>query len=149
MAPLKLVDVGEGRLLHADEREAFERFKRPKAPAYSLVGSIDGIVLLRRDLPSLLDDGVSVPSVRGVADLPDHAIVDRGQVIGLWEYDPAAQEIVWMTFGKPDKALRAEVARTGEFVRDQLGDARSMSLDSPKSRQGRIQAIRRKVGGQS
>lgn len=43
---------------------------------------------------------------------------------------------------KPNAALRRAVARTEVFVRDELGDARSMSLDSPKSRQGRIEALR-------
>jgi hypothetical protein len=33
-------------------------------------------------------------------------------------------------------------AETESFVRDQLGDARSFSLDSPKSRRPRIEAIR-------
>jgi hypothetical protein len=29
------------------------------------------------------------------------------------------------------------------FIRDELGDARSMSLDSPKAREQRIQALRK------
>ena len=41
-----------------------------------------------------------------------------------------------------DKALDAAILRTEAFVRDQLGDARSFSLDSPKSRAPRVQAIR-------
>jgi hypothetical protein len=35
------------------------------------------------------------------------------------------------------------VKNTEAFVRDQLGDARSFSLDSPKSRQPRIAEIHR------
>jgi hypothetical protein len=42
-----------------------------------------------------------------------------------------------------DKAVAAAVARTGAYVRDQLGDARSFSLDSPKSRAPRIAALRK------
>jgi len=34
------------------------------------------------------------------------------------------------------------VQRTERFVRDQLGDARSFSLDSPESRAPRIAALR-------
>ena len=76
-------------------------------------------------------------------DLPSHAILDRGQIIGLWEFDVDAGSIVWATFGrKKDKALEAAVEETQTFVRDQLGDARSFSLDSPKSRAPRIASLR-------
>jgi hypothetical protein len=80
--------------------------------------------------------------VSGIADLPDHAIVDRGRLVGLWQYDVAGGEVVWWTFRPADEALREVVARTGEYLRDQLGDARSFSLDSPKSRAPRIAALR-------
>ena len=82
--------------------------------------------------------------VGGISDLPSHAILDRGRVIGLWEYDADASRIVWGTFGaKKTKQLVAVVEETEAFVRDQLGDARSFSLDSPTSRVKRLEALRR------
>jgi hypothetical protein len=78
----------------------------------------------------------------GLNDLPSHAILDRGRIVGLWEYDPEAGGIVWASFGIDDAALREAVARTEAFVRDDLGDARSFSLDSPASRAPRIAALR-------
>ena len=42
-----------------------------------------------------------------------------------------------------DKALDAAVKKTEAYVRDQLGDARSFSLDSPKSRAPKIEALRK------
>jgi hypothetical protein len=58
--------------------------------------------------------------------------------------DPiTASSIVWATFRRrKDKALTAAVEETEAFVRDQLGDARSFSLDSPKSRVARLDALR-------
>jgi hypothetical protein len=53
---------------------------------------------------------------------------------------------VWATFGKPDKALAAEVARTEALARDDLGDARSFSLDSPKGRRPRLDFLQRGFG---
>jgi hypothetical protein len=51
--------------------------------------------------------------------------------------------VAWLLDGsRPDKALRAEIERTTAYVRDQLGDARSFSLDSPKSRAPRLAALR-------
>jgi hypothetical protein len=41
-----------------------------------------------------------------------------------------------------DPALEEALARTGSFVREELGDARGFSLDSPKSRAPRITAMR-------
>jgi hypothetical protein len=78
----------------------------------------------------------------GLSDLPDHAILDRGRLIGLWEFDPGSDSIVWATFTPGDKALEAEVKRTETYVREQLGDARSFSLDTPQSRLPRIAALR-------
>ena len=82
----------------------------------------------------------------GLADLPCHAIFDRGRLIGLWEYDPPSESIAWLSFIQRNSDLDAAVKLTEEYVRIQLGDARSFSLDSPKSRQPRIQALRRAAG---
>lgn len=78
-----------------------------------------------------------------LSDLYSNAILDRGAIIGLWEYDPEGSKLVCCTFTRPDKSLREQIAVTEEFVRNQLGDARSFSLDSPKSRIPRIQALRK------
>jgi hypothetical protein len=89
----------------------------------------------------VIADKVAVP-VGGLSDLPSHAILDRGRLVGLWEFDPEAGAIVWASFGAKDKALDAAVRDTEAFVRDELGDARSFSLDSPKSRASRLNSLR-------
>ena len=71
-----------------------------------------------------------------------HAIVDRGRIVGLWEFDPATGTIAWHAFVESTAALRAEIDRMERFVRDELGDARAFSLDSPDSRRPRIAALR-------
>jgi hypothetical protein len=152
--PLKLVapDADSGRLMHKGDLEALRAFKRPKDPQYALVSGLDALVLLRRDVQGLLDDKDKTRTVvedktrvaaGSITDLPSHGIVDRGRLVGLWEYDPDADAIVWASFGVKDKALKDAVARTEAFVRDDLGDARSFSLDSPKSRSARIEGLKR------
>jgi hypothetical protein len=156
VAPLGLVpleaDDELGRLMHADDVEELRRFARPKQPRYALVAAIDALILHRRDLRGLLDAGDSRRTaveekarvaVGGLTDLPSHGIFDRGRLVGLWEYDPDAARIVWATFGVKDRALTAAVERTEAFVRDELGDARGFSLDSPKSRVPRIEGLRK------
>src|SRR5262249_16458120 len=83
----------------------------------------------------------------GLLDLPSHAIFDRGRLVGLWEYDTASESLAWMSFIPKNNDLRQAVQRTEEYVRTQLGDARSFSLDSPKSRIPRIEALRKAAAG--
>jgi hypothetical protein len=61
--------------------------------------------------------------------------------LDFWEYDPARSSIARVMFHAPDKAVRECISRTEVYIRDQLGDARSFSLDSPKSRALRMEAI--------
>ena len=155
--PLKLEPLGsdDDRMLLPDDRAKLEAFKTPKEPHYVLVAGLDSIALLRRDIKGLLDPKDLDRSVfvdkdnkplGELADLPSHAILDRGRVVGLWEYDTTTNSIAWMAFVKKDKALHDAVARTEEYVREQLGDARSFSLDSPKSRAPRVAALRQAAG---
>ena len=107
--------------------------------------------LLRRDVPVSrpADAKRKVVGEKGpqaavnFMDLPNHGILDRGRLIGLWEYDTDSSSIAWTSFVPKSKALTAAVARTEDYVRSQLSDARSFSLDSPKSRVARIAALRK------
>ena len=146
-------EAGSDRLLLPDDADAFRMFEAPSKPQYALVSSLDPITANRREMQSMIDgkdrdrmvmvDAASKP-LGGLADLPSHAILDRGRIIGLWEFDVEAGEIVWATFGgRKDAGLQAAVEATQTFVREELGDARAFSLDSPKSRAGRIESLRR------
>jgi len=142
------------RLVLPEHLAELETFAAPAKPRFALVANLDGILLLRRDVKSLLvpedwtrqaagDQGPV--EVGAIADLPNHAILDRGRLIGLWEHDPEAGEIAWTCFHRVDAenpALRAAVAATAEYVRGDLGDMRAFSLDSPKSRQPRLARLR-------
>jgi hypothetical protein len=151
--PLDLVSLGPGdrRLILPWQRDEIDAFAVPPEPCYALVGSIDGMLLLRRDVQSLLDPAdrskpvagdKGIFDASGMIDLPSHAILDRGRLVGFWEYDPEAQEIVWTTFIPPTTALRDAIGATEAFIRSDLGDVRAFSLDSPKSRLPRLQTLR-------
>lgn len=144
---LATVDTAAGpRLLLRCDTDAFEHFEAPAKPHYSLVGSLDSHMALRRNLPSLVaaEDAGRVCGRQGMLDdLSDHGIFDRGRLVGLWQFEPQSASIVWTAFAKPDAELREAVRATEAFVRDELGDARRGSLDSPASRAPRIEAIRK------
>jgi hypothetical protein len=157
LAPLGLVPLEDGsdRLLFPQDLDALHSFKVPKDPVYRLTSGLDSLVLLRRDHRSLAEapDLDSLPALTkggeaggALADLPCHAIFDRGRLIGLWEYDQPSESIVWLSFIQRNSDLDASVKIMEQYVRTQLGDARSFSLDSPKSRQPRIEALRRAAG---
>ncbi|MDF2773323.1 MAG: hypothetical protein K0S86_2818 [Geminicoccaceae bacterium] len=152
--PLGLVpaEPGSDRFLLPGDVSAYAAFEPPGSPQYALVSSLDPITANRRELVTLLDptdreqpvvvDATTKP-IGTLVDLPSHAILDRGRLIGLWEFDVDTESIVWATFdGKRDKALASVVEETETWVREELGDARSFSLDSPKSRASRIAALR-------
>ncbi len=139
-APLQLMPLGE-RLILPDELDSFRAFQAPKEPCYSLVSSMDGITALRRNVESLADENV-VAQIGHVTEISHHGIFDRGTLVGLWDYDTEAEEIVWKAFVPKNDHLQKAVNRTEDFVRQQLGDARSFSLDSPKGRVSRLAALR-------
>jgi hypothetical protein len=155
---LKLVPIEKGseRLILAEDVDGFHSFKAAKEPTFALVSPLDSMVLLRRSLVELLSPEAANKKVygekgycdlSGLADLPSNAILKNGEVVGLWEYDPVANSIAWMPFGRPYATMKKMVARTEEFVREQLGDARTFSLDSPKSRAPKIEALRKAAAG--
>jgi hypothetical protein len=147
MDPLELeaVERGSDYLVGREVRAEYLSFEAPKRPKYVLVSSLDGICPLRPDVDGILapeDQKHALICENGLTDLADHAIFDRGRLIGLWEYDVDTATIAWMSFIRRDRALESAVDRTEAFIRDDLGDARSFSLDSPKSRAPRIAALR-------
>ena len=145
-------EPGSDRLLLPDDSAAYRAFEPPTAPQHALVSSLDPITANRRELQSMLDPidrersvlvDTTTKALGTLVDLPSHAILDRGRLIGLWEFDVDSGAIVWATFdGKRNKTLASAVEETETWVREELGDARSFSLDSPKSRAGRIAALR-------
>ncbi|HEY4330826.1 MAG TPA: crosslink repair DNA glycosylase YcaQ family protein, partial [Phycisphaerae bacterium] len=152
---LGLMVMQDDLLLLPEQEQEFAAFKAPKEPINSLVSSLDGITLLRRNLTSLVDDAdVKDPLWKSLGaqgawgslrDLPSHAVVDRGRIVGMWEFDPQEKRIVWGSFVKPTPALRDAVEKMEAFVREDLGDARSFSLDSAKSRVPRIVGLRKRM----
>jgi hypothetical protein len=150
--PLKLVPADEGSalLMLPEDRDRFEAFRAPKEAHYELVSSLDGVTLLKRNTRELMDPEDAGNALfgekayaGGLADLPSHGIFDRGRLVGLWEYDTATESIAWTSFVPKNRDLQKAVAEMEEYVRTGLGDARSFSLDSPKSRVPRVEALRK------
>ena len=154
IAPLGLVPIslGDSRLMFADDLDALRSIRIPKDPDYKLVSGLDSILSLRREVAGLVDAGDASRIVLGdrektglgtLNDLSDHAIFDRGRLVGLWLFDPASHRIISISWIKPNNLLKAAIAKTEQFIQSELGDARLFSLDSPKSRAPRIDFFRK------
>ncbi len=152
---LGAVPIAEGdpRVMLPADLDALRSHEPSGEPAFALVGSIDAMTAHRRDAKALLDEADRAHPLltegAAFADLTSHAILDRGRLVGLWEFDPAESVIVAATFDRKllrHPQLREAIAHTERFVRDELGDARAFSLDSPKSRAPRLAALRAAAG---
>ena len=152
VAELSLVPMAEddGRLSFAADRNEILDTEIPKTPSYSFVGLLDNIQHPRRETMSLLTDedaGIDVPDEKGtrpggaLSDLTYHPIIDRGRLIGLWDYDGLKNVLVYRTFGKAPASLVKSAEAIEKFMQEELGDVRTMSLDSPESRVERIEAL--------
>jgi hypothetical protein len=130
IGPLNLVPLQADLLIHEQECAEFESFQPPKNPHYVLTGVLDNITHLRRT-----EDAERY-----------HLILDRGSVIGHWHFDPETSTIAWNSSIKKNRALEEAVARTEAFICEDLGDARTFSLDSPKSRVPALTALRKAAG---
>jgi len=136
-------------LMRPDDVDAFEAVERTEGRVV-LLSSIDTWIHARRDLPSLLDPadaertlpyGSQLTGANTLKDIDSHPIVMDGVVVGMWEFDHEAQSIAAWTW-RPCTAVTRAVEETERWIAEELGDFRSFSLDSPKSRVPRIELLR-------
>ncbi len=152
VAELGLVPLaaGDERLVFPDDRDAIAAARAPSRPELAFLGNLDNLLHLRRDAGRLADDADATrevwsekgaQKVSTVLDLEHHAIVDRGRLAGVWEYDFESHELVWATFGKVP-GISKVADEVSKVIAGDLGDVRSFSLDSPDTRGPRLKAIR-------
>ncbi len=136
----------DGLWMLPDDLEAAAAFTAPAEEQIQLLAGSDALFLLRRnasDHVSEEDRGLAVSDAKFAltADLPDHPIVDRGRIIGVWQYDPGQGRLAHWTFNAPTKAVKERIQEVETWIREDLGDFRAFSLDSPASRQKRIDVL--------
>ncbi|MET1063785.1 MAG: crosslink repair DNA glycosylase YcaQ family protein [Arthrobacter sp.] len=137
--------AGETLWMLPDDVEQLAAFNEPADEQIQLLAGTDSLALLRRNAAELLAEEdrhtQAVGSLALQADLPDHPIFDRGRIIGLWQYDPGQERIVPWLFHAPTAAMTQRITEVEEWIREDLGDFRAFSLDSPASRQKRIDGL--------
>ena len=136
---------GDALWMLPDDVGLLAGFAEPAEEQIQLLAGTDSLFLLRRNAADLLAeedrDKPALGSLALQADLPDHPILDRGRIIGLWQYEPAKERIVPWLFHGATPAVTQRIAEVEAWIREDLGDFRAFSLDSPATRQKRIDAL--------
>lgn len=136
MAGLELVELEEGLWCLPHLEDEARSFSASNAET-RFVGSMDNITHLRRNVSDLLEQKVEALGDKMVFDSPHHMVVHGGELVGLWDFDAEAQEVVVKDWsGKPDPSA------VQEFIKDQLGDAPLHALDKAAKRGKRLDALR-------
>lgn len=142
--------VGDVLWMLPDDVEQLAVFEEPADEQIQLLAGTDSLLLLRRNAAELLpEEGANGNETGGQlgsmltlqAELPDHVVLDRGRIIGLWQYDPRRERIVPGLFSRPTPAVSRRIAEVETWIREDLGDFRASGLDSPAIRQERIDAL--------
>jgi len=74
-------------------------------------------------------------------------IVAGGRLVGFWEFDPDAEEVVTGCFDEissgSHERIAEEAAKLGRFLTEEVGHGRSFSLDTEESLRKRVAEIQR------
>ncbi|NUP08501.1 MAG: hypothetical protein HOW73_20825 [Polyangiaceae bacterium] len=94
--------------------------------------------------------GLSRPTTLGLAKhLSTRTILVGDKIAGFWELDPDAQEIVTWMFDPNDRALtdhvESEATTLARFLFEEIGHARSFSLDTDDAVRERATSLRQRV----
>lgn len=131
--------------------EQFEKFTRPDEPKISFVGSLDNISHLRGKFQAILnpeDAEHPVFTHSGlkpsgfVGEILSNAVIDRGTLIGLWDFDPVEGKLLYRTFQTTTPEVNEAAAKLEQIILADYGDIRTFSLDSPTSRKERLASLR-------
>jgi hypothetical protein len=78
------------------------------------------------------------------------AVLDGDRLVGLWEYDPDAGAVVFHTFDalppKRRRAVQSLAEDVATFLREDVGHARSFTLDSMDTVRERAASIQAMAG---
>ncbi len=156
LVPVAVEDCAEPSYVPEDVLPPL-REKVPPATSVSLLPAHD-LYVSSHGGPARLTDpehhGIQVPSwgaskggpLGDAAHMFVRPVLDGEKVVGLWEFDPKADDVVFRTFAplapRRRKAVQALAEDTAAFLREDIGHARSFSLDNVDSVQRRADFVK-------
>lgn len=141
----------DGRFISEDEAEDYAAFEPKSSGRVAFLGSLDNMHHLTQNTGLLFDTADAetvVPAEKNPLQLGNltqftsHVILADGRLIGMWEFDAEASEVVYCTWADFGVATTAAAEKLQAMVQAYLGDCRSFALDTPASRTDRLELIR-------
>jgi DNA glycosylase AlkZ-like len=94
----------------------------------------------------VLDSNNKKVALGELDSLHHNAIVLQGRLVGLWEYDPEEERMVWSTLEDMSAAtarvLAIAIEELEDFIRAELGDVRLYSIGTGARRRDRINSVK-------
>jgi hypothetical protein len=85
------------------------------------------------------------------AHIATRTVTVGDQVVGVWEMDPDAGQVLWASFGNVPAEARERIDRlateTARFLSEEIGHAHSFSLDTDEAVRERASEVARIAGG--
>ena len=117
-------------------RDNYQSFRRGLAP----------FLAARAQKRKVLDSRNREVALGELESLHHNAIVLQGRLVGLWEYDPEEERVVWSTLedmpATSRKTLAIAIEDLEDFIRAELGDVRLYSIDTGAKRRDRINSVK-------
>ena len=160
LAPVAVEGFGDAFVVEEDVA-ALERPAEPSARV-AMLSFEDGFLVAHGGPRWVVDPGHWWTPIRiwggsGRGTLGDAAHVQTrtftvgDQLAGIWEMDPDAREVLWAPFATVPREERAEIDRlaseTAAFLREEIGHARSFSLDTDAEVRERAAEVARMASG--
>lgn len=154
LVTLRITGYADEAFAHPDDADALAA-PAPVEGGVALLNFADNYVTLRAT-PAALADPAHAPRVanswgRGQKPLSEssylhcRAALDGDRLAGSWEWDPDAGAVVAEPFDDLPparaEALAAEAASLTAFLRDEVGHARSTSIDTEKAQRERLALV--------
>lgn len=76
-----------------------------------------------------------------IESIQHNGIVARGELRGIWEFDPHDERIAWRLFAKT-RGVEAAVRETETYIREELGDHKFYPFDHGRTRERRLASVR-------
>lgn len=118
----------------------------PNEGLATAIGSLDPYIHMRPSAAWFSEFAPAPTAAKGAAFLGQadhHAIVEGGRIVASWAWDTDTATAAVKAHEPLSAGARCAIEAVSAFVRDELGDARTFSLDSPSSRRESLEALRR------
>jgi len=148
-----VTDWADEAWIHEDDLDALERQRSTfDGGVFVFLPFRDNYLYFRRGLAPFLAPAAQkrqaldwrnkVVPLGDLESLHHNAIVWEGRLVGMWEYEPEGERVVWTALEETNrKSLFAGIEDLEQLIRKDLGDVGFYAMDTGARRRDRIKAL--------